>query len=272
MTDISILLTNDDGIDAPGLRALFDGLGDLGDTVAVAPTVNHSGLGRVLSYGRPVPLATGETTAEMAIDPDDFTYDLPFRRHELGYELEGTPCDCVVAGLRAFELDPDLVVSGCNAGPNVGTSAFGRSGTVSAAMEAAYLGVPGVAISAARPDDDTYDFGAPVEFTRHLLEFLLNSTVFESVDYLNVVVPPDPTGVEITRPADDYEMDATANGDQVRIHHTTMKRSFYPDGAAGPGTDRYAILNDRVSVTPMTLPHSHEAADGLRTFAESWAP
>lgn len=271
MSEHAVLLTNDDGIDAPGLRALYDGLAGTAEVVAVAPTVNHSGLGRVLSYGRPVPLATGDATAEMAIDPDDFTYDLAYREHDLGYEVEGTPCDCVVAGLRAFDVGADVVVSGCNAGPNVGTSAFGRSGTVSAAMEAAYLGVPGVAVSAARPDDDTYEFTAAVALTRRLVEHALATGLFETVDYLNVVVPPEPTGVDVTRPADDYEMEAAVVDDRVQVVHTTMKRSFYPDGAAEPGTDRHAIRNDRVSVTPMTLPHSHQDAEGLASFAADWS-
>lgn len=271
MSSYSILLTNDDGIDGPGLQALYDGLAHLGDLTVVAPTVNHSGLGRVLSYGRPVPVDVGETTAEMQIEGPEFTYELPYTRRELGYAVAGTPCDCVIAGIHAFDTSPDIVVSGCNAGPNVGVSAFGRSGTVSAAMEAAYLGVPAMAVSSSRPADEEaeYDFENAVELTADLVSYALERDVFETVDYLNIVAPSgDMAGTEITRPDAVYEMDARPGDGVVEIVHTTMKRSFEPAGVAAPGTDRDAIRRDRASITPLSLPHTHENPDELVTFAD----
>jgi 5'-nucleotidase len=267
--DLEILLTNDDGIDGPGLRALHDQLAALGEVTVVAPTVNHSGLGRVLSYGRPVPLSVGEATAEMEIGSGDFHYDLPHEERELGYAVEGTPCDCVIVGARALDIDPDVVVSGCNAGPNVGISAFGRSGTVSAAMESAYLDIPGIAVSADRAGDDEYDFEVPTRFGRDLVEYALETDVFEQADYLNAVIPHDDLqGVEVTYPAADYEMGAERNSDTFRVFHTTMQRNFGEADIEGtPGTDRRAVTNGRASVTPMTLPHTHQDVDALSSFA-----
>lgn len=271
--ELSILLTNDDGVDAPGLRVLRQTLSRLGDVTVVAPAVDHSGIGRVLSYGRPVPLQTGTETDEMTIDSESYAYDLGYEEREGGYAVEGTPCDCVVVGLNALDVEPDLVVSGCNPGANVGVSALGRSGTVSAAMEAAYLGVPGIAVSADGALEEEPDtFEAPAEFTVDLIEYTLAEGVFDAVDYLNVLVPADgPAGVEVTRPAADYEMGASQNGDTFRVHHRTMARSMGATDDLGPsGTDRHAIHNGNASITPLDVTHVHREAPSLASFAEQF--
>ena len=127
-----ILLTNDDGIDAVGLRAMRDALSADYDVVAVAPTADQSSTGRTLSEG---------------VSVSD---------HELGYAVDGTPVDCVVAGLGELVPDADLVVAGCNEGANLGAYTLGRSGTVSAAVEAAFFDVPAVATSMYVPGDEDW--------------------------------------------------------------------------------------------------------------------
>lgn len=268
--DPRILLTNDDGIGEPGLDALREALETVGDVTVVAPSVDHSGIGRVISYGRPVPLQIGDSTDEMGIDSETYTYDLAYEEHDEGFAVEGTPCDCVIVGLRALEERPDVVVSGCNPGANVGVSALGRSGTVSAALEAAYLGVPGIAVSAVDADeDDRATFDAPAAFAVDLLEHALESAVFDRADYLNVLVPADgPAGVAVTRPEPGYEMDATRGDGRFRVHHRTMARSIGGPDEPGPAdTDRHAIHSGYASVTPLSLPHSTSEVPELDEFA-----
>jgi 5'-nucleotidase len=110
MDEPSILLTNDDGIESAGLRALYDVLTGVGDVTVVAPAEDQSAVGRSLSH------------------------DVTVREHDLGYAIEGTPADCSVAGLGSLAPDTDIVVAGCNQGANLGSYVLGRSGTVSAAV------------------------------------------------------------------------------------------------------------------------------------------
>ena len=117
-----VLLTNDDGIDETGLRALHEALSGVAEVTVVAPADDQSAVGRSLS-------------SRVAVD-----------RRETGYAVHGTPADCVVAGLQSLAPDVDLVVSGCNRGANLGQYTLGRSGTVSAAVEAAFFECPAIAV------------------------------------------------------------------------------------------------------------------------------
>jgi 5'-nucleotidase len=256
---LNILLTNDDGIDAPGLRQLHDTLSEFGNVEVVAPAEDSSGVGRALSFGRKKAIGGG---SELEVNWDEFSYEVPYEEHELGYAVEGTPCECVIVGLRAFDGHrPDLVVSGSNPGPNVGVSTFHRSGTVSAVIEAAYLGVPGIAVSS-----DGTDHTDAVGFAGNLVEHATRANVFDAVDYLNVVVPSGATGVEVTRPVSDYDMDAEFNGGSFKVHYPKLKRVARKEGDMPDGTDENALNEGRASVTPLRLPHeAHEveALEGL---------
>lgn len=158
-----VLLTNDDGIDAVGLRALYDGLSADYDVVTVAPTGDRSSAGRALSDG---------------VDIAD---------HELGYAVDGTPVDCVVAGLDALVPDADVVVAGCNKGANLGAYTLGRSGTVSAAVEAAFFDVPAVATSMYVPGGEDWwkrklepaEFANATRATRYLVAEATASGAFD---------------------------------------------------------------------------------------------
>lgn len=171
-----LLLTNDDGIEAPGIRALHDALSKVYDVTVVAPATNQSGTGGARSWW--------ETTLEY----DD---------HELGYAVDGTPADCVAFAVAALNLDPDLVVSGCNDGPNIGAHILGRSGTVGAAHEAAFLDIPGIAVSlydlGNLPPTNTVptvdDFALAAEMTVRLVDYWMTNGPIEGADYLNVNVP-----------------------------------------------------------------------------------
>jgi len=255
---LDILLTNDDGIDASGLRKLHDSLSNVGNVTVVAPADDSSGVGRALSFGRRSAVGGG---SELDVDWDEFSYEVPYEERKIGYAVEGTPCECVIVGLRAFDGQPDLVVSGSNPGPNVGVSTFHRSGTVSAVIEAAYLGVPGIAVSS-----DGTDHEDAVGFAGGLVEHTTRTDVFDAVDYLNVVVPSGADEVELTCPVSEYDMDAEFNGGSFKVHYPKLKRVARKEGDVPDGTDENALNEGRASVTPLRLPHEPrevKALDGL---------
>ena len=251
----SILLTNDDGIESAGLRALYDGLAEVGSVTAVAPASDQSAVGRSMS-------------TEVAV-----------HEHELGYAVEGTPSDCVVAGLDALCADPDVVVSGSNEGANLGMYVLGRSGTVSAAVEAAYFGVPAIATSLFLPQEK---FGAGTSYDEHrdavrattyLVEHALETGVFDDADYLNVNAPlpgDTPAQMAITTPSQAYDMAARHDGDRITLRDQMWERIENGDIDDPPGTDRHAVLSGRVSVSPLTAPHTTERHDVLDALAESY--
>jgi 5'-nucleotidase len=250
-----ILLTNDDGIDSVGFRALYEGLSTVGDVVAVAPADDQSAVGRTVS---PV---------------------VEFADHEYGYAIHGTPVDCVIAGLGSICPDVDLVVSGCNKGGNLGAYVLGRSGTVSAAVEAAFFGVPAISVSMYIEGGDDWqslatessDFATAREATTYLVEHATTEGVFEAADYLNVNVPfDDNAGVtdsipmRVTRPSMRYEMGAEQNGDREIELKDGIWELMRGDSVDDPvGTDRRAVADGEISVSPLTAPHATQHHDAL---------
>jgi len=248
-----LLLTNDDGIDAPGIRALHDALVPAYDVTVVAPATDQSGVGGARSWW--------ETS---------LTYD----DHELGYAVEGTPADCVALALARLDLGPDLVVSGCNDGPNVGAHILGRSGTVGAVREAAFLGVPGIAVSMydlARlppPEEPSAesDFELAGRVARELVDQWLSDGPVGDADYLNVNVPagdgPDPVW-RITEPARRYEvLEVEPDGDNdfeprgpgdVELRDLFWREFLDLEVPDPVGTDRRAAVDGEVSVTPLSV-------------------
>jgi 5'-nucleotidase len=266
MSGPTILLTNDDGIDRPGFRAMYEALSAVGEVTAVAPAVDQSAIGRAIS-----------------VDTDISVED-----HPLGYAVEGTPADCVVAGLEALVPDADIVVAGCNKGANLGAYVLGRSGTVSAAVEAAFFGVPAVAASTyvetSDVDFEAYETTAAqhahaVRTTACLVDRAPEAGVFETADYLNVNAPPADRDtdvklgelggsppdlpVRVTRPSLVYDMDATPTDAGVRLHDRVWKHMATGDVTDPDGTDRHAVVDGCVSVSPLTAPHTTERHDAL---------
>jgi len=255
----SILLTNDDGIDSTGFRALYDALSDVGEVTAVAPADDQSAVGRAMSHA----VSVGE--------------------HELGYAIEGTPADCVVAGLQALVPETDLVVSGANRGANLGAYVLGRSGTVSAAVEAAFFDVPAIAVSlyVPAPEDGTWtelevtrgDYAEAARATTYLAEHAVGAGVFEQADYLNVNAPmagDERAGMTITKPSHAYMMDAERDGGEVTLHDRIWERMAEGRVPDAEGTDRRAIVDGHISVSPLTAPHTTERHEALDALAETY--
>ena len=259
MSAPEILLTNDDGIDSTGFRALYDALSTVGDVTAVAPADDQSAVGRQLSRS----VAVGE--------------------HDLGYVVEGTPGDCVIVGLEALVPDTDLVVAGCNDGANLGAYVLGRSGTVSAAVESAFFDVPALAVSLYVPvpadtsyadvDIDYDSYGEATNAAAYLAEEAVGAGIFERADYLNVNAPPaewGPAEMTVTRPSRVYRMRAHKEGDRIELEDeiwALMADGEIPDE---PGTDRHAVVDGQVSVSPLTAPHTVERHETLQDLAASY--
>jgi 5'-nucleotidase len=254
-----ILLTNDDGIESAGFRAIYDALSEFADVTAVAPAGDQSAVGRAMSN-------------EVAV-----------REHELGYAIEGTPADCTVVGLESLCPDVDMVVAGCNKGANLGAYVLGRSGTVSAAVEAAFFDVPAIAVSLYVPlgdgdwrdrANDVADYRDAARATTYLVKHAPDAGVFDRAEYLNVNAPlpvgDDPAPMEITTPSTLYDMRAEPNGETIRLHDYVWERMRDGDIPDPEGTDRRAIVDGKISVSPLTAPHSTEHHEALDALAENY--
>ena len=231
-----ILVSNDDGIDSPGIYALVKAMSKLGDVVVVAPDRQQSAVGHALTVAQPLRVTKFHRDGEM-----------------FGYAINGTPADCVKLAISAIlEKKPDLVVSGINHGQNTSINIL-YSGTVSAATEGFLLGIPSIAVSLAsfRPDEDCT---VAAEYTREIAEKVLNSDLSKEV-LLNVNVPAKPKseikGIKITRHSN------SVWNDKYEKRIDPFGRSYYWFSGdynfndTDPETDDGAVRAGYVSVTPL---------------------
>jgi 5'-nucleotidase len=254
MSDPSILVTNDDGIDAHGIQALATALERVGDVTVAAPAENQSWAGRDMTWH------AGPT----GIDETD-----------RGYAVEGTPSDAVTVALTVLDVDPDIVVSGVNDGMNLSAYILERSGTVGAAMEAAHHGLPAVAVSTADaadpepPHDDPATFELAADVGAFVAERALAADAFTTADFLNVNVPADADepGFRVTRPVDGVRAEPERmDGDEVELRDEDWQAFLAGEPPADPRTDRHVVLRGDVSVTPMRLPRAAETGIDLDGF------
>jgi 5'-nucleotidase len=240
-----ILLSNDDGCQAPGLRCLADALRGICELTVVAPDRNRSGASNSLSLLNPVRL----------------------QHHADGVIcVDGTPTDCVHLALTGLMKEhPDMVVSGINAGANLGDDVL-YSGTVAAAMEGRNLGYPAIAVSCCGTRMQHYDTAAKATLAliRHLRrEQLPGDTI------LNVNVPDLPweqlTGFQVTRLGNRHRAEAMVHGTDPRGRDIYWVGAAGAESDAGPGTDFHAVAGGAVSVTPILIDLTrHSAIDRLQ--------
>lgn len=229
-----ILVTNDDGVHAPGIVALANALRPLGNVTVVAPDREMSAVGHALTLHHPL------RATELA--PDVFA-------------VEGTPTDCVNLGVhRLLSKRPDLVVSGINRGGNLGDD-ITYSGTVSAAMEANLMGFPAFAISLATTGHDGY-YNTAAAFAAQLARTIIVNGL-PADTFLNVNVPDLPEdqvqGVAITTQGKRvYEGQIVAKTDP-RGRHYFWIGSGIPDFSDEAGTDYFAVSRGKISITPLHL-------------------
>jgi len=244
---MKILLSNDDGYQSPGLLALANALASIAEILVVAPDQDRSGASNSLTLVNP----------------------LRARTMENGFiRVDGTPTDCVHLAITGLlEEEPDLVVSGINNGPNMGDDTL-YSGTVAAATEGRFLGLPAIAISMNSHDPAHFDTGARVAF--ELVQRLIRSPLSENV-ILNVNVPDLPydalRGFRSTRLGHRHKAEPV-----VKTTDPRGKTIYWvgPAGAeqdAGPGTDFHAVREGYVSVTPLQVDLTRHAALGV---LETW--
>ncbi|MFO7890093.1 MAG: 5'/3'-nucleotidase SurE [bacterium] len=177
-----ILLTNDDGINAPGLSALYQEVNKIADSKIVAPSVECSGVGHGITILDPLRINEIHSNGSF-----------------YGYAVGGTTADCVkTAVFSLFEEKPDVVISGINLGPNTGINMF-YSGTVSGAAEGAILGIPSFAISLATFTNPDFTYAA--KFARKFADKIIDKKIPKGI-FLNVNVPPCPEeqvkGIKVT--------------------------------------------------------------------------
>ncbi|MCX2431418.1 MULTISPECIES: 5'/3'-nucleotidase SurE [unclassified Pedobacter] len=227
---MNILITNDDGIYSPGIAALSKMALQFGTVRIVAPDVEQSSMGHAITHSRPLSIKSSPITFEN-ID---------------AHRVNGTPADCVALGLHMYP-DTDVVLSGINMGPNLGNSMW-HSGTLAAAKQAVLLGVKGVALSTpvgkTEPDFEALD--------AYVAEVL--NTVFkdDELGLYNVNFPPLPKGIKWTRQSVRlYDGHVVPGTDPMeRKHYWITVSALEP---AEEDTDRWAVENDYVSITPLRL-------------------
>jgi len=250
-----ILVTNDDGVTAPGLLALAQEMRTLGRVTVFAPDKNWSASGHVKTLHRPLRVREAilaDGTAAFACD--------------------GAPSDCVALPLLGFVDKVDLVVSGINPYSNIGHDVT-YSGTVTAAMEAVISGVPGIAFSLASQDKttpETTDYSHAADIARQVTQKVIEQGLAEGV-VLNVNIPylsrDSIKGMTITRQGLRVYRDALDKRIDPRGQPYYWIGGDAPTGVNEEGTDVGALLNGHVSITPLQLDlTNYKAMDALRKW------
>lgn len=237
---VRFLLSNDDGYQAPGIVCLAKALAGVGEVVVVAPDRDRSGASNSLTLEKPIRAARAD---------NGFIY------------VDGTPTDCVHLAITGL-LDhmPDMVISGINTGANLGDDVL-YSGTVAAAIEGRFLGLPAVAISLAGAEAAHYETAARVAL-RLVQGIAARRLPADTI--LNVNVPDRPyadlAGFEATRLGRRHKSEPMVPASDPRGRPIYWVGPSGPEEDAGPGTDFHALKTGHVSVTPLQVDMTHYRA------------
>jgi 5'-nucleotidase len=233
---VQILLTNDDGVFAPGLRALRKELARLGNVTVIAPALEQSGVGHSITLLTPLVVKQ--------VDEEDGS--------TLGWVVEGSPADCVkLAILELMERPPDLIVSGINAGANAGINVL-YSGTVAAAIEGAFFKITSIAVSLELAEHFAYPHAAR-HATKVIEQLLAHKPAPGSL--FNVNLPSysrgEPKGVRVV------PMGVGRHGEGFERRKDPRGRTYYwmtyapPYHLEGPETDVTSLCEGYITVTPL---------------------
>ncbi len=251
-----LLLSNDDGIQAPGLLALYQELSQIAEVTVVAPTSEQSGVGHGITYRTPI-LVSESAAAD---------------QRKTWYAVEAQPATCVRLGLASLMKDkPDLVVSGINRGANLGLVTY-ISGTCAAAREAAFSGIPAIAVSLdSSPSSGSIrasmDYKPAAEFTRRVVELIRLKGGLPAGVWLNLNYPSGlAKGVRVTRQSvkvdeQTYEERRSPRGQRY------FWNIYKPVESDEPDTDVAAVHEGFASITPMQL---DQTAATMRPKLEEW--
>lgn len=233
----SVLLTNDDGYQAEGLRALAEELKSFAEVTVVAPSWERSGAAQSLTLRQPI---------------------VCHRIAEKEWAIDGTPADCVIVGLhKLLHERPDLVISGINHGANLGENVY-YSGTVGAAREAVIHLVPGLAVSLCSKRVNS-DFGPSARLTRQTAELILREELPQQV-LLNINVPEKWNGsVKLTRQSRKITRTVLREGEDPRgcSYFWLSEQRLNQDMDLDADSDYAAIFAREVSITPLHLDPTH---------------
>jgi 5'/3'-nucleotidase len=230
---LRILISNDDGYLARGLRVLAQSLGEFADVTVVAPDRNRSGASNSLTLDSPLRVEQVEDRV---------------------YFVNGTPTDCVhVAITGLLEQEPDMVVSGINHGANLGDDVL-YSGTVAAAMEGRFLGLPAIAVSLVL--GESRNFASAAEIVARLVRRMIDDPLPRDT-ILNVNVPDRPPGATletaVTRLGFRHKSEPVIKAKDPKGEPIYWVGPAGGGQDAGAGTDFHAVAEGRVSVTPIKV-------------------
>ena len=253
---MKILISNDDGYRADGLTALTESLASLAEVTVVAPDRNRSGASNSLTLDMPLRVAS--------FGPNRY------------YVISGTPTDCVhlaISGL--FDFEHDMVVSGINDGPNLGDDVL-YSGTVAAAIEGRYLGLPALALSLAVERDSGMHFATAARVAAELVMRIQRSPL-HAATILNVNVPDLPyeqlKGQVVTRLGFRHRAERIVPTLDPRGRPVYWVGPAGPGQDTGPGTDFHAVANGFVSVTPLQIDLTrHSMLEDVRSWLAGREP
>lgn len=240
-----ILLTNDDGIRAPGLLAMYRALAGLGEIHVVAPETVQSASGHGITLN--TPLLTQEVTVE-----NGFT----------GIAVDGRPADCVkLAVAKLLPRAADLVISGMNAGANVGINVI-YSGTVAAAIEAAFLGLPSIAVSLYLRNDVDPDYARSAALARTTIDRILHAGLHGgqvvSVNLPALRSDEPPAGIKVVRQCTHPWADTYDRRQDPRGRDYFWNTSVFTLGDTEQDTDVAALRDNYVTVTPLQFDLTHQ--------------
>jgi 5'-nucleotidase len=237
---LKILLANDDGIYAPGLRALHDALQELGHVLVVAPATEQSGVGHSITYLTPL------TCKEVFINDEFF-----------GWAVDGSPADCVKLGVAELAGGPvDLIVSGINGGLNAGINVL-YSGTVAAAIEGAFFRIPSIAVSLEH--DPHADFAAAAQLAVKLIRQIMEHQG-DARELYNINIPTAATRMHRSGTMPEVHcvpMGVERYGDHYIKRQDPKGRNYYwstndpPPKPTDHETDLNALAVGHITVTPL---------------------
>ena len=221
-----ILITNDDGIGAPGIRMLAEWAKAIGEVTVVAPKVEQSGMSHAIQFVEPIEIKK-----------------VPFMDGVEAWQMDSTPADCVRFGIVGLEREYDLVLSGINRGVNVGVDLV-YSGTVAAIFEAARLGHRGIAFSTF---PNSQEFAS--DYFSDVYKFITDRGLFDKNLIFNVNIPDEVNGMHLTYQGSQYFSDIFKKGEgDMYLQVGSRIEDVCPDDIK---RDTVAIHKGYISITPL---------------------
>lgn len=243
MSKAKILITNDDGIYAPGIRALWEAMCEIGDPIVIAPDTEQSAVGHAITLTDPLRV-------------------VPVRRSGgfEGFAVSGTPSDCTKIAIKSIlDEKPDLLISGINSGSNVGNNII-YSGTISAATEGTMLGIPSIAISLDSYKSDDYRVAkmAAIDMANHVLRHGVPQGTLLNVN-IPYCLPGEIKGVKITRQGTQYFKDEFDKRTDPRGRTYYWMKGNVVDKDESIEFDGKAVSEKYISVTPIHFNVTNDA-------------